>query len=149
MTGKVDRPRGKSQAAKIITVSDPCAVLLAIDVSVAGGTAEVVLCGEFDTVTAPGLAEQLGPVLDERPAALVFDMRAVTFIDCAAARVLVQAGRLLPEGVKPVIRSPTPMVRRLLQASCFGGVFKLEAAEKVSGSRGSRAPGSGTTAAAP
>ena len=54
---------------------------------------------------------------------IAFDLAGVSFMDCAAARLIVDTGRRLPGGGRTVIRSATPAVRRLLaltglDASC-------------------------------
>jgi anti-sigma B factor antagonist len=83
-------------------------------VTVTAGTATVVLLGELDPVTMPLLVQRLAQVLADRPHRLVVDMAGVTFIDCATARLIAGTGRHLPDGVRPVIRSPGPVTRKVL-----------------------------------
>lgn len=86
-----------------------------VDVRMTGGTATVVISGELDPASTPSLAAQLRQVLDSNPQRLVFDLSRVGFIDCAAARLLAGTGQSLPHGRLPVIRSPVPLVRRVLE----------------------------------
>lgn len=85
------------------------------EIAFADGTAVVRLHGELDITVASALGQQLAELADKKPDRLVFDMAAVGFLDCAAARVLFRASRaMLPDG-KPVVRSPCPLVRTLLE----------------------------------
>ena len=61
------------------------------------------------------LGQCLAPILAERPQYLVFDLDRVSFIDCAAARLITGTGRSLPAGRRPVIRPPSTAVRRILK----------------------------------
>lgn len=64
---------------------------------------------------AAALSEQLADVKDKKPDRLIFDMAAVGFLECAAAGVMFCAARSILPGGKPVIRSPGPLVRTLLE----------------------------------
>ena len=64
-------------------------------------------------VIEDGVDDQLAG--DARPRRLVLEMSGVDFIDCAAARLIASTGRFLPEGRRPVIRHPSPVLRRLLE----------------------------------
>jgi anti-anti-sigma regulatory factor len=44
-------------------------------------------------------------------------MAGVGFADCASVRLIVGTGRSLPEGSRPVISRPRPVVRRVLQVT--------------------------------
>jgi anti-anti-sigma factor len=86
-----------------------------VGATVTAGTATVVLRGELDLAALPVLAGRLAQVLAGRPDRLVLDMSGVAFIDCASARLLAGAGRHLPGGVRPAVRSPSPVARRVLE----------------------------------
>jgi len=90
------------------------------------GTATLVISGELDVTTTPLLSRQLAQILEGRPQRLVFDMSGVVFIDCAAARLIAGTGRFLPEGRRPVIRSPSPVVRRLLELTGFAAQCEMD-----------------------
>lgn len=87
---------------------------LAIEVTVSAATATVVIRGELDMVTMPRLARRLALVLADGPQRLVLDLADVTYIDCASARLITGTGRHLPAGVRPAIRLPSMVVRRVL-----------------------------------
>ena len=53
-------------------------------------------------------------------------MAAVGYIDCASARLIAGTSRWLPPGVKPVIISPSPLARRVLQVSGIGALCEFE-----------------------
>jgi anti-anti-sigma factor len=85
-----------------------------VEADIRRGTATVVVSGELDLVTASFLGQRVAPILAERPQCLVLHLGGVSFIDCAAARLIVGTGRSLPVGRRPVIRSPSAAVRRIL-----------------------------------
>jgi anti-anti-sigma factor len=90
------------------------------------GMVTVVISGELDLATVPSLSQQLARILDQRPQRLVFHMGQVGFIDCAAARLIASTGRCLPAGRRPVIRSPTTAVRRVLKLTGLDAHFEVE-----------------------
>jgi anti-anti-sigma factor len=96
------------------------------EIGPAAATATLVISGELDVTTAPLLSRQLAQILEGRPQRLVFDMSGVDFIDCAAARLIASTGRFLPEGRRPVIRSPNPVVRRLLELTGFAAQCEID-----------------------
>ena len=65
------------------------------------GTATVVISGELDLLAAPSLAAHLEQILSGRPQRLVLDLARVSFIDCAAARVIAGPEGSLPGGSAP------------------------------------------------
>lgn len=90
------------------------------------GTATVIIFGELDLVTASFLGEHLAAILDKKPRRLVFHLDQVGFIDCAAARRIVGTGRSLPPGQRPVIRYPSPAVRRVLKLTGLDAQCEVE-----------------------
>ena len=105
--------------------NQPPAELPAFAVTVTAETLTVELSGEFDVTSEGLLADCLAHLALERPRRLVFEAGLVTFIDCASARLIVGTGHLLPPGVKPVIVCPSPIVRRVLQASGLSALCVL------------------------
>jgi anti-anti-sigma factor len=79
------------------------------------GTITIALSGDLDIVSRSWLARHLTETMKQQPRRLVVDMAEVDFADSAALRLIVRAGQLLPDGGRPVIRHPRPMVRRALQ----------------------------------
>lgn len=129
---------------------------LTAEVTVVARTATVVLRGELDPATMPLLARQLARVLADRPRRLVLDMAGVTFIDCASARLIAGAGRHLPGGARPVIRSPSLVARRILELTGLTDCLDtgdpgpgLPAARSGLRARVTRCPISGWARAAP
>jgi anti-anti-sigma factor len=84
---------------------------------VTGDTVTAVLRGEFDVTSAGLLHGYLLRIRELKPVRLVFVMAQVSYLDCATARLIAGTGDWLPAGVKPVVSSPSPVVRRVLQAS--------------------------------
>jgi anti-anti-sigma factor len=98
----------------------------AFEATVTGGTVTVVLRGEFDLSSAELLSGRLERIRETGPRRLIFEMTQVGFMDCASARLIADTGRWLPVGVKPVIRHPSPVVRRMLDVSGLGTLCELE-----------------------
>jgi anti-anti-sigma factor len=93
---------------------------------VTGETVIVVLRGELDVTSERFLYGRLSQIGEMRPRRLVFEMSQVTYLDCASARLIAGTGDWLPAGVKPVVSRPSPIVRRVLQASGIGAFCELE-----------------------
>jgi anti-anti-sigma factor len=95
-------------------------------VTVAWGTATVILSGELDVTSEDFLRGRLASVRRETPRRLIFDAARVTYIDCASARLIAQTGSWLPPGVKPVIACAAPIVRRVFQVTGLDARCELE-----------------------
>ena len=95
-----------------------------------GGTVTISLHGGLDSTTAAIVHRQLGPVLDQRPDALVFDLAGLLFMDCAGARMLARARLALPPGRRPALRAPRPIVLRLLRLTGLDRQFSIEPARR-------------------
>jgi anti-anti-sigma regulatory factor len=63
----------------------------------------------------PLLRAQLRAVALTWPRRPVIDTAGITFIDCAAARVLIAAVGGRPDWGRPVMRCPSPAVRLVLE----------------------------------
>ena len=96
-------------------ILSPPAPPIVIEAVMTARTAAIVIRGELDPATTPLLARRLAQIMADSPKRLVFDMAGVGFIDCAAARLIVGTGQCLPLGRRPVIRRPSPAVRRTLE----------------------------------
>jgi anti-anti-sigma factor len=90
------------------------------------GTAEVELGGDLDGLAVPTLSAAIARALDRRPRRLVFDLRAVTFLDVGAIRTLAGATLALPGRARPVIRGPSTVIRSLFEVSSFSAAFEFE-----------------------
>lgn len=86
----------------------------------------IVISGELDAGTMPVLSARLAQVLAGQPRRLVFDLAQVGFIDCAATRVIASSGGWLPDGNWPVLRFPSPAVRRILELTNLGAHCEVE-----------------------
>ena len=90
-----------------------------------GETVIVVLRGELDVTVEGFLYGRLSRIREMRPSRLVFEMAQVTYLDCGSARLIAGTGGWLPPGVKPVVSRPSPVVRRVLEASGIGAFCEL------------------------
>ena len=90
-----------------------------------GETVTVVLRGEFDVTTSGLLYARLSRIRELRPVRLVFETAQVTYLDCASARLIAGTDDWLPAGVKPVVSRPSPVVRKVLEASGIGARCEL------------------------
>jgi anti-anti-sigma factor len=97
-----------------------------IEIDVADGEATAVIAGELDVTAIPPLQLLLRHVVDARPRRLSIDAAGIRFIDCAAARVVIlDAGRSLPPGHKPVIRSSSPAMWLVLTLTGLAGQCEI------------------------
>jgi len=88
---------------------------LSIQPDLTAGTATMVISGELDLLSTPSLAEHLNQILAGQPRRLVFDLARVSFIDCAAARLIAGTEAFLPDDYRPVVRRAAPEVRRVFE----------------------------------
>ena len=98
---------------------------VAIEVDVGPGTTTVFISGELDLTTMLFVSEQLALVLETRPERLVLDLTRTGFLDCGSARMIVATGRSLPGG-RPIIRRPSPGVRRILELTGLDAQCEIE-----------------------
>jgi len=90
---------------------------LAIQQHLAGGRQTILIAGELDKATAPQL-DALISRLATRPGEIVLDVKGLTFMDSTGVRLILRALELCSEhGCSFTLRSPTPEVRRLLDAA--------------------------------
>jgi anti-anti-sigma factor len=99
--------------------------LVAVRAAVAPDGVTLAVCGDLDAATMPALSRCLAQVTARRPDRLVFDLAQVTFIDCAATRLIASAETLLPAGTRPLIRHPSPAVRRILAVTDIAATCDL------------------------
>jgi anti-anti-sigma factor len=98
----------------------------AFEATVTREAVTVVLRGEFDVTSEGFLRSRLEPIRASRPRRLVFELTQVDFMDCASARLIGDTGTWLPAGAKPVIRRPSPIVRRILEVSGIDALCAFE-----------------------
>jgi anti-anti-sigma factor len=75
----------------------------------------LILSGDLDLPATGGFLEQAALAVDDRTERLVFDLAGVTFLDCTGIRALSIAARLAPGGCPVIIRSLSPMARRIVE----------------------------------
>jgi anti-anti-sigma factor len=97
-----------------------------IEIHMTARMVTVVISGELDFVTTPSLTTRLAQILENKPQRLVFDMNRVVYIDCAAARLIASTGQSLPHNRRPVIRCPSPLVRRVLELTGMDAHCEVE-----------------------
>jgi anti-sigma B factor antagonist len=98
----------------------------AIKMTVAAGTATVVLRGEIDVLTVERLRAALGEALASRPARILVDLAGLTFIDSTGLGALI-AGfqRARDAGVGFRLAHATASVRQILVLSGLLEVVEL------------------------
>ena len=80
-----------------------------------GPVCTVILRGDLDLAETDGFLEQAALAVDDRTERLVFDLAGVTFLDCTGIRALSIAARLAPGGCPVIIRSLSPVARRIVE----------------------------------
>ena len=91
-----------------------------------GPVCTLILSGDLDFPATGGFLEQAALAVDDRTERLVYDLAGVTFLDCAGVRALSIAARLAPGGCPVIIRSLSPMARRI------AGLLDLENLRRLS-----------------
>lgn len=90
--------------------------------------------GEVDINTAPELGALVDVVIGQGYQSVVLDMAELAFMDASGLRVIADgASRLRPSGGEVVLRSPPPIVQRILDITRLTEVVRLEP-EPVEGS---------------
>lgn len=98
--------------ARVVLDADP---LFEVALRFSTGVVVVGVRGELDLLTAPGLGALIHSLVDDGHTKVVLDMAALAFMDAAGLRVIAStSARLRPDGGVLAIRSPSSMVRRIL-----------------------------------
>lgn len=79
-----------------------------------GPVCTLTLSGDLDFVEAGGFLQQAALAIDNQTERLVLDLAGVAFLDCAGVRALTVAMRFAPSGCPVIVRSLSPMARRIL-----------------------------------
>jgi anti-sigma B factor antagonist len=91
----------------------------------------VVLVGELDDATAPFLREKLVGLISELDADLVLDVGSLTFLDSTGLSLFVTLQKeVKAHGFHLVIKSPSPMARRLFQITGLTHILSIEPFEQ-------------------
>ena len=100
---------------------------LNVSVSFVGDRAVLDVRGEVDILTAPDLGALVDAVIDQGHRFVSLDLAAVDFMDASGLRVIAGAARRLnPAAGELAIRSPSKMVRRMLDITGLTAVVRLE-----------------------
>lgn len=76
----------------------------------------LIVEGDVDIATAPQLAAIVHAVTDPGPSAVVLDLGGVAFLSAAGLEIIAgTAAQLAPAGGRLTLRSPSPMVKRMLE----------------------------------
>jgi anti-anti-sigma factor len=99
----------------------------AVDTVRYGSVERIRVRGELDIATAPLLRGVLDTVYARRPERVEVDLSGLTFVDVYSMTTLVAARRrLAARGAVLVLRSPSPVVRRLLGLTGFDRTFQVD-----------------------
>ena len=98
------------------------------------GIFEVSLEGRLDNLTFEQLEKTLGPILDQHPRVLKFDMERLGYISSMGLRVMLQTmkrlkvvdGRLILTGLQPPIKKVFEIARLLPEQSVFASVDEAD-----------------------
>jgi anti-sigma B factor antagonist len=86
----------------------------------------VTVSGELDVATGPLLARALRAEVARATAGICLDLRAVTFMDAAGLRAVVDAANALGQrGQQLTLSRPSHSVRRLLEATSMTAHFAV------------------------
>lgn len=80
-----------------------------------GPTGFVFVSGEIDMATASQLEESIAVISDQGIGEIVVDLRDVTFMDCAGAKVILNARRAADESKMHLTFIPSASVVRVLE----------------------------------
>lgn len=99
-----------------------------IEVAQRTGAAVVTVRGEMDLVTAPMLSCVLAMLIDQGHPDLILDLGGLGFMDASGLGVMVEiASRSSSEGGALTVRSPSRLVRRILDITEVSALVTLEA----------------------
>jgi anti-anti-sigma factor len=88
------------------------------------GAVRCALNGELDLASESRVLDELGPVIDRRPEAVILDLAGLEFIDSTGLRVLlVCRERAADKGTPLLIDAVSDAVRRLLDLTETGDRF--------------------------
>jgi anti-sigma B factor antagonist len=108
----------------------PGALGLSVGVATEDGAATITLGGDLDVASAPELSLVLARVLGDGCTEIFLDLTALELMDSAAIDLIARALPVIKQhGAHLVLRSPRPLIRRVLDLS---GVSSLVSANAES-----------------
>jgi anti-anti-sigma factor len=91
-----------------------------------GGATRIAPAGELDIATTPALEQAIAEATDAPGAALVLDLRELTFMDSTGLRTLAQTNaRAEDEGFTLSIVRGSSQIERVLEISGLGALLPL------------------------
>jgi anti-sigma B factor antagonist len=101
-------------APEVTEYDGPVATKLSINRSDDAQGVVIVLSGELDLASAPGLERSLSKILAEANGRVLLDLNQLTFVDSAGVTVLIRAKHEAEAIGRPlVLRRPTAQVHRV------------------------------------
>lgn len=100
---------------------------LLIHAAVARDVATLVLVGELDARTAPGLGPEVARLVTSGATAVNVDASLVDFVDSSGLGALVGARRRAADGGAQLVLIPSERLHRLLASTGMLGYFGLSA----------------------
>jgi anti-anti-sigma factor len=79
-----------------------------------GRVCVLVLSGSLDVCETGRFLERAAVAVDDQTERLILDLAGVTFLDCAGVRALAIAIGFAPAGCPVIVRSLSPIARRIL-----------------------------------
>jgi anti-anti-sigma factor len=86
------------------------------------GAQIVALSGELDSSNVAELEAKVASITAESSRPLIFDLSSLRFMDSAGIAVLISAAT----STSVSLRNPSPVIRRVLEATGLRGVFAIE-----------------------
>lgn len=103
----------------------PVADTMTTAVTAHGEVIVLTVAGEVDLATAPALEIAIDAVLADKPAALVIDLSAVTFLASAGMAVLVATHKRAGDATRIAVVADGPATSRQLKMTSLDQVFAL------------------------
>jgi anti-anti-sigma factor len=128
-TSKTIRRLGRAAARPLTGMgfSGPVGDMLTWDIKDRGGLVTVVVDGELDIHSAPGLSEALAPAADAGRH-LVLDVAGLQFCDCAGLSLFLRTQeRARAAGGSLHLAAPTASMRRLLAVARMSDILPVTA----------------------
>lgn len=108
----------------MVTSPEP---LFAVEIDRDGTSLTLHLRGELDPHTAPDLRAEVDAAVDDDTTLVVFDLRALDFLDSSGLRVILATHRRVTEqGGRFVLRSPSPSTSRILEITGLPDLLEIE-----------------------
>jgi anti-anti-sigma factor len=104
-----------------------------------GPVCVLILSGDLGLTEIDGFLGRAALTVDNRTERLVLDLAGVTFLDCAGVRALAMAASFAPSGCPVIIRSLSPMARRILELLDLDAESIRQASPAPRTTRGTRA----------